>query len=368
MNEFLTINPENKSGKIKLNDIVMQPVMDRLIDEIGKIFGAQAMADGADFGELMNCAENAVDTLEIEIHSPGGSVLDGYTLYNELMALRSRGVHVTATINLAASMASVIAMAADVIRIYPTGRMMIHEVSQGVRGTADELRKSADLCESMTEEIAEIYATRTGQPIAKVKEMMKAETWLSAKQAVAAGFANEIFDIRPVEAKPAAMNILKMLFPGNEAELSQVEAALAEVDSLRNDVAMFTSEVATLKSEVANKDQALAELGVTVESLTTAKADLESALAAASADLAAKDETIAAKDAAIEEAKASAGNIAIETLAAIGQPEPLPLDAQIEPSATHLETFNSLKGAEATAYFNKFEKEIAAEQRASAKS
>lgn len=245
---------------------------------------------------------------------------------------------------------------------------MIHEVSQGVRGTADELRKSADLCESMTEEIAEIYATRTGQPIAKVKEMMKAETWLSAKQAVAAGFANEIFDIRPVEAKPAAMNILKMLFPGNEAELSQVEAALAEVDSLRNDVAMFTSEVATLKSEVANKDQALAELGVTVESLTTAKADLESALAAASADLAAKDETIAAKDAAIEEAKASAGNIAIETLAAIGQPEPLPLDAQIEPSATHLETFNSLKGAEATAYFNKFEKEIAAEQRASAKS
>ncbi|MFA9263256.1 MAG: hypothetical protein ACEQSB_08145 [Undibacterium sp.] len=96
----------NKAGKIKLNDIVMQPVMDRLISEIGKIFGAKAAENGDYSGELTNCAENAVDTLEIEIHSPGGSVLDGYVLYNEILGLRKRGVHVTATVNsLAASMA-----------------------------------------------------------------------------------------------------------------------------------------------------------------------------------------------------------------------------------------------------------------------
>ena len=98
----------NKSGKIRLNDVVVKPVIDQLIDEIGKLFGAKAVADGADFGEITNCAENAIDTLEIEINSPGGSIFDGYTIYNEIRSLRDRGVEVTATIiGMAASMASV---------------------------------------------------------------------------------------------------------------------------------------------------------------------------------------------------------------------------------------------------------------------
>ena len=117
------ISIENKSGKIRLKDAVVQPVMDELIEQIGRLFGATAAQSGEYTGELTNCLENAVDELEIEIHSPGGSIFDGFTLYNELLGLRQRGVKVTATINtLAASMASVIAMAADVIRIVPWTR------------------------------------------------------------------------------------------------------------------------------------------------------------------------------------------------------------------------------------------------------
>ena len=345
MNEFLTINPENKSGKIKLNDIVMQPVMDRLIGEIGKIFGAKAMAEGADFGELMNFAENAVDTLEIEIHSPGGSVLDGYTLYHEINSLRSRGVHVTATVNsLAASMASVICMACDVVRIVPGGRMMIHEVSQGIRGNADDLRKAAELCESMSEEIAEIYSNRTGKPLAEIRKMMKAETWMSAKEAVKAGFANQVFDIRGTTPKSTGMNLLKMIFPGNEAEISQVEAALAEVNSLRNDVATFSAEVSTLKADLTAKDETITEHLASIASRDETIADITGKLSAAEALATAKDSEIVTLTQAVETANASAAQRATEMLAAAGQPVPLPIE-EAEASAKELTRaeFNALK-------------------------
>jgi ATP-dependent protease ClpP protease subunit len=102
--KFLEI--ENKTGKVKLNEVVTRESIGKMIDEIGKLFGATASASGADFGEIMNAAENAVDVLEIEINSPGGSVFDGYTIYQEIQSLKDRGVVVNATITgMAASMA-----------------------------------------------------------------------------------------------------------------------------------------------------------------------------------------------------------------------------------------------------------------------
>lgn len=109
-----TIEIENKQGKVRLNETVTPDSIGRMIEEIGRLFGAKAAADGADFGMIMNAAENAVDVLDIEINSPGGSVFDGYTIYNEIGSLRSRGVVVNARITgMCASMASVIAMACD---------------------------------------------------------------------------------------------------------------------------------------------------------------------------------------------------------------------------------------------------------------
>ncbi len=109
-----TIQVENKQGKVKLNEVVTRESIGRMIDEISKLFGAKAVADGADFGEIMNVAENAVDVLDIEINSPGGSVFDGYTVYQEIKSLQDRGVVINATITgMAASMASVICMACN---------------------------------------------------------------------------------------------------------------------------------------------------------------------------------------------------------------------------------------------------------------
>ena len=312
-----TLTIQNKAGTIKLNDAVTKATIGKMIDEIGKLFGATASASGADFGEIMNTATNAVDTLEIIINSPGGSVFDGYTMFNEITSLRERGVVVTATITgMAASMASVICMSADTVRIVPHGRMMIHDASNEIRGNADAMRKAADLLDGISGDIAGIYAKRTRKDVEEIRKMMKKETWMNAAEAVANGFADAIFDIREIKPKPSGMNLLKMIFPGNEDEISKVEATLNEVESLRNDVTAFTSEVAALKADLSAKDQTLTEhvasIGMLNESITAITAEVE-----------AKKTEVAKLSAELIEAKESAGKLATQKLAAIGQPEAL---------------------------------------------
>ena len=343
MNQILI---ENKSGKVKLTDAVTPWSVEKLTEEIGKLFGASASAAGADFGGLTNCAENAVDTLDLEINSPGGSIFDGYNIYNEIQSLRERGVVVTATVTgMAASMASVICMACDTVRMVPHARMMIHEASNTVRGNAEQLRAGADLLDGISSDIAAIYASRTGKTLEAIREMMKAETWMTAAQSVEMGFANEIFDIRAKEPTKAGMTLLARLFPGND-EVSKLEAQVAENDSLRTELTtaqLKITELTGLSAIIADKD-------LEITALATAKQDLTTALATAT-------EEIAAKAAEVEAAKASAGVIASETLAAIGQPVPLPLENGEAP-VDHLAVFNSLKGRERSDYYAKFNAEI----------
>ena len=129
-------------------------------------------------------ADDTVGQILIDIDSPGGSVFDGYTMFREIQSLRDRGVVVTATITgMAASMASVICMACDSIRMVPHGRMMIHDASNGAYGNAEAMRKMADLLDGISGDIAAIYADRTGKTVDAVRAMMKKETWMNAKDA-----------------------------------------------------------------------------------------------------------------------------------------------------------------------------------------
>ena len=334
---LLTI--DNKSGKVRLNDVVCKPVIDDLITQIGKLFGAKAAADGMDFGTLTASAENAVDTLEIEINSPGGSIFDGYDIYNEIMSLRDRGVVCTATVTgMAASMASVICMACDVVRMVPHGRMMIHEASNGVRGNAEDLRKAADLLDSISADLANIYAKRSGMDVSAVREMMKVETWMNADECLAKGFIDEIFDIRAKVATPAAMSLLSKLFPGND-EVSKLEASIAENDSLRAELSAAEAKI----TELTGLSAILAEKEQEITALSTKVSDMETSLTTASEELAAKDEALA-------EAKESAGKIATETLASIGQTEPLPLGEDPAP-VNHLEAMKSMSPGAKRAYW-----------------
>ena len=125
--------------------------------------------------------------LTVRINSPGGSVFDGFTIYN---LLSQRDGNITVYIDgLAASAASVVAMAGDQIVMAENAMMMIHDPWTMTVGSADEMRETADLLDKIKTSIVSTYQRKTGLDGDEIGGMMEAETWFNAADAVSKGFA-----------------------------------------------------------------------------------------------------------------------------------------------------------------------------------
>ena len=126
----------------------------------------------------------------VNINSPGGDVFEGLTIYN---LLRDHPGEVTVKIlGLAASAASVIAMAGDTIQIARSAFVMIHNTWSVSVGNRNDMRDFADWLEPFDNAIADIYSARTGIDQKKVSKLMDSETWLGGNYAVEADFADEL--------------------------------------------------------------------------------------------------------------------------------------------------------------------------------
>ena len=154
-----------------------------LYDEIGA-FGAGSKQFLSDIGKLSG------QHLHLRINSPGGSVVEGTAIYNALR--RHKGgvtVHIDA---LAASMASVIAMAGAPVLIADNALLMIHNPWTVSMGGSEDLRKEADLLDMLKVNLRNAYVRKTGLGETEIQDMMDKETWLDAVDAVALGFADAI--------------------------------------------------------------------------------------------------------------------------------------------------------------------------------
>lgn len=139
--------------------------------------------------DLINQAKDNED-LEVEINSGGGSVFAGSEIYT---ALKSYGGKViTKVVGLAASVASVIAMAGDSILISPTGQIMIHNASGGFGGDYRDMEKGAEILKNVNSTISNAYRIKTGLSNEELLEMMNEETWLTPQQALEKKFVDEI--------------------------------------------------------------------------------------------------------------------------------------------------------------------------------
>jgi ATP-dependent protease ClpP protease subunit len=128
--------------------------------------------------------------IDVRINSPGGDVFAGNTIYT---LLKSHSAKVNVFIDgLAASIASVIAMAGDTIEISQNGMLMIHDPFGGSFGTAEEHRKLADLLDKVKDSIAETYVSRSGMDKSHALALMADETWFSAQEAVDAKLVDRI--------------------------------------------------------------------------------------------------------------------------------------------------------------------------------
>ena len=168
-----------------------------IYDEIG-YFGVTA----SDFVAELSRIEAA--EIHLYINSPGGEIFDGIAIHN---VLRSHTARVVVQVDsLAASIASVIAMAGDQIVMAPHSQLMIHDGSGLAIGNAEDMREMAELLDRQSDNIAGIYAERAGGTAGQWRKKMQAETWFTAKEAVDAGLADAVAKpARRLEEEPEAV-------------------------------------------------------------------------------------------------------------------------------------------------------------------
>jgi ATP-dependent Clp protease protease subunit len=128
----------------------------------------------------------------IWLNSPGGDCIAASQIYTMLMDYKGK---VTVKIDgIAASAASVIAMAGTTVLMAPTALMMVHNPLTVAIGDSEEMQKAIDMLSEVKESIINAYEIKTGQSRAKLSHLMDAETWLNAKKAIELGFADEILE------------------------------------------------------------------------------------------------------------------------------------------------------------------------------
>jgi len=158
-------------------------------DYIGEDFWTGEGVTVKEFKQQIDAAGNYSRIL-MRINSPGGDVFEGIAIYN-LIRSQKRPVEVRVD-GIAASSASVIAMAGDDIIMGPNAMMMIHDAWGMCVGHSGDMREMADRLEKVSGALAQTYVTRTGKPADEIAALMQAETWMTAQECLASGFATAI--------------------------------------------------------------------------------------------------------------------------------------------------------------------------------
>ena len=139
------------------------------------------------FRSELNAAEGDID---LWINSPGGDCYAAAQIYNMLMEYKG---NVTVKIDgIAASAASVVAMAGSTVEISPLGMLMIHNPMTVSIGDTHEMERTITFLAEIKESIINAYEIKTGLSRAKISRLMDAETWMNAKKAVELGFADSV--------------------------------------------------------------------------------------------------------------------------------------------------------------------------------
>lgn len=157
-----------------------------------------------------------VDELRVFINSPGGDVFAGQAIHS---MLKRHSAHVSVYVDgLAASIASVIAMAGDTVIMPVNAMMMVHQPWTWASGNAEHFRRLADDLDKIAESIVAAYETKSGLNRDRIIELMDAETWLTAEEAVELGFADQLEESKQVAA--SLRNGL-LVVQGQEFDLSR---------------------------------------------------------------------------------------------------------------------------------------------------
>jgi ATP-dependent Clp protease protease subunit len=233
-----------------------------LYDSIDSYFGVNAEAFIKDFNAI------TAPMIHLRINSPGGDVFDARAIATAI------GQHASTVVahvdGLAASAASYIAIAADQVEMAPGSFLMIHKAWTIAFGNSDDLLSTAALLEKIDGSLAADYAKKTGQSSAQIEDWMSAETWFTAEEAVAEGFAGKVSeDTEAVEnawdlsvfahaPKPKAVPAPKKdgLAITVECDSTQAVAALARIEAAAKAANAAIDQAANAARKVADDEAA----------------------------------------------------------------------------------------------------------------
>lgn len=209
--------------------------------------------------------------IKMRINSGGGDALEGVAI-RQLLAEHPARVEADVD-GLAASAATIILMAADEIRMAPGAFLMIHNASVGIYAGSEDLAKWAETLKKMDRQMADIYVARTGLALDRVIEMMDAETWISADDAVAMKFADSVKPLKAAPAKKAAKAQAQMFASISVAGLQNVPPSVQQaIDAARAQQSLDIDNqpdhdgAQSAVQETQMKPEILAALGISNES------------------------------------------------------------------------------------------------------
>lgn len=215
-----------------------------------------------------------VETINLRIASGGGSIVEGNTIYNALK--RHSAKVITHVDSLAASMASVIAMAGDEVHMAENALLMIHNPWTMSMGGAEQLRKDADLLDKMEANIRTSYA-RSNLSADELDAAMDAETYYTASEALEAGFIDAIDGANLAAASIGDMETLKEFNAIPQAKIDGIK-----IECQARQIAQLTTELDEARGELEVRDESLIFAQTALDdakaSIETLKTDHASAL------------------------------------------------------------------------------------------
>jgi ATP-dependent Clp endopeptidase proteolytic subunit ClpP len=186
----------------------------RLYDPIDS-WGGEWGVSAKEFVASLDALPADTATIRLHINSPGGEVYEGITMLN---ALRNHKARVVAVVDgLAASAASFLAAGADEVVMARNSQLMIHDAWGMGIGNAQVMRDLAGRLDKISDNIASVYAAKSGGSVEDWRAAMLAETWYSDEEAVAAGLADRVEEApAPADAPKAAFDLSVFQYPGRE--------------------------------------------------------------------------------------------------------------------------------------------------------
>lgn len=204
------------------------------------VIGESWWEDSTSASDIDFALKEITGDIVINLNSPGGDAFDGIAIYNRLKNHEGK-----VTINVdgyACSAASVIAMAADTLNMGDGAMIMIHEASTVVWGNKRDMRKQADILEDLEDGIIDIYMTKANVSREEIRDMVDAETWLSASKAKEIGFATESSTVEE---------------PINNIANSKVSVEVGLSDELKKAFDDMRNEIQELENKIKNTDDTL---------------------------------------------------------------------------------------------------------------